>query len=97
MVGRSTGLARRPRRAGPHDTWLLVVEGLAAAVGFVAPECGGPTRIVPTGAWAARRPLGAALASVTFFVAQTFLPLLLQSRRGHRIRYRSQHGACPVM
>jgi MFS family permease len=65
----------------------LLATGLACAVAFVVVERRSRLPIVPTGAWRARGPLGAALAiialaTLAFFAAETFLPLLVQSGRG---------------
>jgi MFS family permease len=65
----------------------LLAAGLACAVAFVVVERRSRLPIVPTGAWRARGPLGAALAiialaTLAFFAAETFLPLLIQSGRG---------------
>jgi MFS family permease len=65
----------------------LLAAGLASTVAFVAVERRSLQPIVPSGAWRARGPLGAALAvialaTLAFFAAETFLPLLVQSGRG---------------
>jgi MFS family permease len=83
----AAGLLLAAPTASASLGWLVAGLGLAAAIAFVAVERRSAQPIVPAAAWRARGSLGASLAvtalsAVSFFAAETFLPLLLQSGRG---------------
>jgi MFS family permease len=85
----ATGLLLAAPTAAAHLSWLLGFVGIVAALLFALVERRSAHPIIPLRAWRAEGPLGAAfaaltLASVSFFAAETFLPLLVQSGRGYR-------------
>jgi MFS family permease len=82
----AVGLLLGAPSAGPGMRWPLALAGLAVATAFVIAERRSAEPIVPASALFSGSSLGPALAvivlaTVTFFAAETFLPLLLQSGR----------------
>lgn len=70
----ATGLFLAAPTVRPRYTWLLATAGVVAAAEFVIAERASRARIVPAGAWAARGPLGAALAVIALATVTFRLP-----------------------